>query len=65
MELKEALAELKLRVKPYLHVDIPPSTYFNTIRNIEAGLAKQSTIDKFMSKFGYERIKAKEEWKKK
>lgn len=63
MELNEAIKELKSRVKPYLHVGMPQSTFFNTIRNIEAGLAKQSTIDEFMGRYGYERVSKVDEWK--
>lgn len=65
MELKEVLTEIKNRVKPYLHIDMPASTYFNTIRGIEAGLCKQSTIDSFLSKFGYEKVEKIDTWFKK
>lgn len=53
MKLKEAITEIKSRVKPYNEVGIPQSTFVNTIRNIEAGLAKPKTIEVFMGRFGY------------
>jgi hypothetical protein len=53
MKLKEAISEVKCRVKPYNEVGIPQSTYVNTMRNIEAGLSKPKTIEKFMARFGY------------
>lgn len=53
MTVKDAILEIKARSKPYAHIGMPQSTFVNTIRNIEAGLAKQSTIEIFMSKFGY------------
>lgn len=62
MDIQEALEEIKSRVKPYIGV-MPQSTFSNTIRNIEAGLAKQSTVDEFMKLFGYERSEII--WKKK
>ena len=54
MKLKEALEEIKSRVKPYLEVGMAQSTYSNTLRNIEAGFAKPKTVEEFMAKFGYE-----------
>lgn len=54
MNLQEAIKDLRSRVKPYLHIGMKESTYFNTLRNIEAGLAKQETISAFFQKFGYE-----------
>lgn len=65
MELKEVLTEIKSRVKPYHHINMSASTYFNTIRNIEAGLCKQTTIDIFLEKFGYEKIEVIDNWIKK
>lgn len=65
MDLKEAIQEIKGRVKPYAQIAMPQSTFVNTVRNINAGLAKQNTIDEFMAKFGYEKIKTKEQWEKK
>lgn len=62
MNIKEALAEIKSRVKPYAQVGMPQSSFTNTIRNIEAGLAKQSTIETFMLKFGYTKVEIQEEW---
>lgn len=61
MELKEAIKEIKGRNKAYAQIGMPQSTFVNTIRNIEAGLAKQNTIEGFMSKFGYS-IKKDEQW---
>ena len=63
MDLKEAISEIKSRVKPYNQIGMPQSTFVNTVRNIEAGLAKVKTIEDFMGKFGYtvERI---EKWTK-
>lgn len=65
MNLEKAILEIEARIKPHLHVGMPQSTFANTIRNIKAGLAKQNTIDSFMEKFGYERVKKVDEWKKK
>lgn len=65
MDLKEAIEEIKARVKPYAQVGMPQSTFVNTVRNIHAGLAKQSTIDEFMAKFGYVKVKTQEQWQKK
>lgn len=53
MDLKEAITHLRGETKPYIG-KMPQSTYFNTIRNIEAGLAKESTIISFFEKLGYE-----------
>lgn len=65
MDLNEAISEIKSRVKPYAQVGIPQSTFVNTIRNIQHGLAKQNTIDDFMAKFGYEKVKTEQQWQKK
>lgn len=53
MEIQDAINELRSRVKPYFDADMPASTYYNTLRNIEAGLAKPATIAEFLGKFGY------------
>lgn len=63
MDLKEALAEIKSRVKPYAQVGMPQSTFVNTVRNIDAGIAKQVTVERFMAKFGYS-VKKTELWEK-
>jgi hypothetical protein len=55
--LKEALAELKSRVKPYNSVSpvMYQGTFSNTIKAIEWGFAKPKTIECFMNKFGYQK----------
>jgi len=63
MDLKEAINEIKSRVKPYNQAGIPQSTFVNTVRNIEAGLAKRNTIESFMAKFGY-KVERIEKWTK-
>lgn len=63
MDTQEALNEIKSRMKPYAQIGMPQSTFANTVRNIEVGLAKQTTIDEFMEKFGYQRKEIK--WLKK
>lgn len=60
--LKEALAELKSRVKPYnsLNPVMYQGTFSNTIKSIEWGFAKPKTIESFLNKFGY--VKDGENW---
>lgn len=65
MTVTEAISEIKSRNKPYAQVGMPQSTFVNTIRNIQAGLAKQNTIIEFMAKFEYTCIKSEEQWVKK
>lgn len=64
MTLKNALAEIKARNKPYLEVNMPQGTFTNTIKAIEYGFAKPKTIDCFMMKFGYSPIKTEEKWER-
>lgn len=61
MDLNEAIKEIKSRVKPYAQINMPQSTFVNTLRNIEAGLAKGNTIEGFMNKFGYS-LQKTESW---
>lgn len=65
MTVNEAIKEIKARQKPYAQIKMPQSTFVNTIRNIEAGLAKHSTVIDFMGKFGYELVNKDVEWKRK
>ena len=55
MNTEQVIKELKSRVKPYNQIDpvMPQSTYSRTVRDIEHGHAKQSTIVCFFTKFGY------------
>lgn len=64
MTLKQALAEIKGMNKPYLTIKMPQGTFTNTIKAIEYGFAKPQTIEAFMSKFGFNKIKIIEEWEK-
>lgn len=64
MTITEAIKEIKSRNKPYAQIGMPQSSFVNTVRNIEAGLAKNTTIEIFMAKFGYQKIKTEELWKK-
>lgn len=64
MNLKEAITEIKGRTKPYAQVGMPQSTFSNTLRNIEVGLVKDSTIEKFMAKFGYKKVTQEATWEK-
>ena len=52
MNTEQVIKELKSRVKPYINI-MPQSTYSRTVRDIEYGHAKQSTIVCFFTKFGY------------
>jgi len=52
MNTEQVIRELKSRVKPYINI-MPQSTYSRTVRDIEHGHAKQSTIVCFFTKFGY------------
>lgn len=52
MTIKEVCSDLRTQTKPYIS-KMSQSNYSNTLRHIEAGLSKQSTIDSFFSKFGY------------
>lgn len=62
MTLTEALNELKGKNKPYLEANMVQGTFTNTIKAIEYGFAKPKTIEEFMRKFGYTKIKVEEQW---
>lgn len=53
MDLKEAIKHVRARSKPYVGV-MPESTFYNTLRNMEAGLCKKETILKFFDSLGYD-----------
>ena len=52
MNKMEVITEIKSRVKPYIGI-MPQSTFSRTLSNIEHGMAKPKTIDKFFAVFGY------------
>lgn len=64
MILKDAIEEIKTRVKPYEHVDMQQGTFTNTLKAIEYGFAKPKTIEAFMCKFGYKPVKSEQQWEK-
>jgi len=55
MTLLEAIAEIKTKHKPYIGV-MHQATYCNTMKDIRLGTAKESTIERFVLKFGYEKV---------
>lgn len=54
MNKEQVLEAIESIPKPYTHIGMSQSTYSRTIRDIKHGLAKQSTMNVFFAKFGYE-----------
>lgn len=55
MTLTEAIAEIKAKHKPYIGI-MQQATYCNTMKDIRLGTAKESTIERFVLKFGFKKI---------
>lgn len=53
MTLEEAIKEITSKPKWYYVGGITDSRLINTVTKIKAGLAKDSTIAKFLARFGY------------
>lgn len=64
MDINEAITQITSMVKPYVGI-MQQSTFSNNIKAIKHGLAKPATIEKFMAKFGYSKVKQVEQWEKK
>ncbi len=65
MNTGDIIKHLRTSNKPYNHIDpvMAQSTFSNTLRAIENGTAKLSTIKSFMKRFGFEFVNMK--WSKK
>lgn len=62
MTTDEAIEQITSQPKWYIG-KMPQSTASNFLASYKKGMAKKSTIDSFLSKFGYE-LKQKEQWEK-
>lgn len=54
MTIVEVVEDLRNDVKPYIPVHMSQQTFSSTLRRIEDGRAKISTIRDFFTKFGYQ-----------
>lgn len=62
MTEQEAINEITSELKWYVGV-MPQSTASNFLASYRKGMAKKSTINNFLDRFGY-KIKTEEQWEK-